>query len=120
VSNNPEKRLKDHHKDSRGSHKASWFKNMRDAGVTARMDLLEGFSCRADANAAEIFWIAQFRAWGFDLTNATDGGEGVVGYKYTPEQIEANRQAQVRPDVCANPIDSGNMAEKYRCGSGFR
>lgn len=99
VSNNPKKRLKDHHKDFRGSHKASWFKNLRDECVEAKMEVIESFQYRNDANSAEIYWIAQFKAWGFCLTNATEGGEGVIGYKYTPEQIEANRQAQLRPDV---------------------
>jgi hypothetical protein len=43
------------------------------------------------ANQLEMYWIAQFRNWGFNLVNMTDGGEGCVGKKLTKEQIEGIR-----------------------------
>lgn len=33
----------------------------------------------------EIYWIAQFKAWGFNLVNGTNGGEGASGMKLSLE-----------------------------------
>jgi hypothetical protein len=42
--------------------------------------------------AAEIRWIAGAREAEFNLLNCTDGGEGVSGYKHTPEEVERIRE----------------------------
>lgn len=47
-------------------------------------------------NDAERWWIAYGRASGWPLTNATEGGEGCVGYRPTPEIIEKQRAASQR------------------------
>lgn len=36
----------------------------------------------------EKFWIAYFRSQGIRLTNATDGGDGTHGYKFSKKQVE--------------------------------
>ncbi len=36
-------------------------------------------------SACERYWIAYFRALGCPLTNLTEGGEGICGYKHTEE-----------------------------------
>ncbi len=56
------------------------------------------------AHLAEMELIAKYRAIGVRLTNLTDGGEGLSGYKRSPESIEAsvkNRRGVKRPDVSA-------------------
>jgi hypothetical protein len=40
---------------------------------------------RALDRGREHWWIAHYRAAGCPLTNATDGGEGAVGYRHTDE-----------------------------------
>ena len=40
---------------------------------------------------AECFWISQFKALGFNLTNHTDGGEGCLGRKMSSEVKEKLR-----------------------------
>lgn len=35
----------------------------------------------------EIYWIAQFKQWGFDLTNICKGGEGAEGVKRSKESV---------------------------------
>jgi hypothetical protein len=39
----------------------------------------------------ETFWIVQYKAWGFDLTNGNNGGGGMVAKK-TAEEIEKQRK----------------------------
>jgi hypothetical protein len=39
-----------------------------------------------EINSLEIYWIAQFKTWGFRLTNSTLGGEGGYGRKLTSEE----------------------------------
>jgi len=41
----------------------------------------------------EKWWISNLRSTGVQLTNLTDGGDGVAGYKYTEEQKRASRAA---------------------------
>jgi hypothetical protein len=36
-------------------------------------------------NEAEIFWIAEIRRRGFNLTNAANGGDGRAGWTHSPE-----------------------------------
>lgn len=44
----------------------------------------------------EKFWIAYFRSQGIQLTNATDGGDGTHGYKFTKKQVANLKNALVR------------------------
>lgn len=34
---------------------------------------------------SEIYWIEQFKAWGFNLCNMTNGGDGAIGHKTSEE-----------------------------------
>ena len=47
----------------------------------------EAFQCEIDT-------ILEFKYFGYPLTNLTHGGDGVSGYKRTPEQIENAKQAR--------------------------
>ena len=54
------------------------------------------------AYLAEQELIDQYRRLGFQLVNATDGGEGMTGHKMAPEVIErraAKQRGQKRPHV---------------------
>jgi hypothetical protein len=56
------------------THRACWLRSLATAPL---MEVVE--ECEeVDANDAERFWIVQFRALGFDLTNHTDGGDGGI------------------------------------------
>lgn len=57
------------------SHKNSWLKSLLDAGHKPTLHVLELVDS-ADANAAEIRWIAKATAMGARLTNGTAGGDG--------------------------------------------
>lgn len=40
----------------------------------------------------EMYWISQFKSWGFKLTNCTDGGEGTSGNKNTRKGIKLSQE----------------------------
>ncbi len=48
---------------------------------------INSYTTAEEAKAAEVLWIAQFKPKG-KAWNETDGGEGVEGYKHTPETID--------------------------------
>lgn len=56
----------------------------------------EKWNSEVEALIQEILLIKTLRTLGKTLYNVTDGGEGISGYKYTPEQREKCRQAAIR------------------------
>jgi hypothetical protein len=92
TSRGVEQRLKEHllPKNLKAhTHKNMWLRQLLGAGQKPVIEIVEEST---DANEAERFWIAQFRALGFKLTNLTHGGEGTTGYRFKrpPEQCIAN------------------------------
>lgn len=81
---NPKKRLGDHCAKAakETNHKAAWLRLLRSLALAPVLTILE--TGAGDWAAAERKWIAHHRAAGADLTNATDGGEGVVGLVFSP------------------------------------
>jgi len=76
----PERRLKLHQRAVlHGEHtrKACWMKAMQNAGGTVLLEVVATVPM-AECDAAEIAWIAKYRALGALLTNHTDGGGGVL------------------------------------------
>ncbi len=75
-----------------GSHKVNWINALKRADLEPRAYILE--VCRGDEwKEAEVRWISHYRTVGLGLTNATDGGDGVTGFKCNDEQRE--RRASV-------------------------
>jgi len=80
------KRLSRHMADARDgykTHKATWIRSMLRIGKIPSIETIEivdGNGCNAERK-----WIAFFKNNGVDLTNATEGGEGIVGYKQSAE-----------------------------------
>jgi len=80
-----DKRLKEHLKDKRKTKRVSWIKSLLNKELKPVIEQLD--SCNFDNwKQLEQYWIAQFRAWGFNLVNLTNGGEGAIGYKHTEKQ----------------------------------
>ncbi len=82
VTTNLNARLDDHWymKHKRNTHKNNWLKSLERFGESyVTHEIIEYFDCctRAELFNAEVYWIAQFKAWGFKLTNMTSGGDGV-------------------------------------------
>jgi hypothetical protein len=45
------------------------------------IEVVEELGSAIGLSEAERFWISQFRAWGFRLTNLTNGGEGAASLR---------------------------------------
>jgi hypothetical protein len=75
-------------RDGLKTHKARWIKGMLNRGFVPQMDIID--TVEGDGCESEKRWIAFFKEQGVKLTNLTDGGEGVTGYKHSDE-LKAKR-----------------------------
>ncbi len=99
------------------NHRTKWILSMLSAGLRPVMETVESGSGDGWAEA-EQRWIAQFREKGARLTNGTDGGEGTLGVKRTPEQIERTmrgvRGKKMSPEHLAKWHAAALLANKGR------
>lgn len=81
---NPKRRLKDHYYNKRRTYCSNWIWSLKDSNQKPILNIIE--ECNEDNwEEAEQYWICQFKAWGFKLTNHTDGGEGMHGFTVSEE-----------------------------------
>lgn len=65
-------------KDSRNLRKCNWIKKLLAQGKKPIIEIVEEVSIEF-WKESEMYWISQFKAWGFNLINMTKGGEcGVI------------------------------------------
>lgn len=86
-----EKRLIAHIYESnhKKNHKCNWINKLRKRGDNPKIKLID-IVHEDEWEFWEMYWIEQFRCWGFNLVNNTPGGEG---YKHSDETKEKIRQA---------------------------
>lgn len=94
-STNPERRFRHHLNRScrEHNHKASWVQSLLGLGLVPVLEIVEVGDEPKGFVEAEQRWIRNLRISGADLTNLTDGGEGCVGLKHSPESIERSAAA---------------------------
>lgn len=69
------------------NHKNNWLLSLKNKGLKPEMVLID--ECENnDWIFLEKWYIQLFKMWSFKLTNLTEGGEGVYGYKPSRETIE--------------------------------
>lgn len=81
-SDNPERRLKEHIKDSshlRGRHIYHWINSLLRNGLEPSLEILEEVAIE-HWEETERQWIRDCKKFGLSLVNSTDGGEGVSGW----------------------------------------
>lgn len=70
------------------NHKnACWIKSLLKKGLRPRIEIIDEVS-KENWKEVEQYWIAQFKAWGFNLNNHAIGGEGNIGFKHSLETRE--------------------------------
>ena len=79
--------------DEGDTHKNRWLRQLLALGIEPRIEILERCSTEDELTVAECRHIAEHRALGCRLTNSTDGGEGMTGWKHTAESIAKLRHA---------------------------
>jgi hypothetical protein len=78
-TNNPKNRLHYHWTVGIKSNNKTgqWLKSLKNNKTKPVMTIID--ETENDWQNLEMYWISQFKAWGFDLTNHTEGGEGCYG-----------------------------------------
>ncbi len=71
--------------------RCNWIQSLIKQGIKPKIEVLDTCTSTEESSKLEIYWISQFRSWGFDLVNGTDGGEGSYGYKPSKETLEKKR-----------------------------
>lgn len=93
-SNNPQKRLSRHLGEDRdrNCHRKTWLNSLTVRGLRPILEILSEVP-ESEWQAWECAYIEYFRESGCDLTNNTNGGDGVVNL--SPEAKERGRLKQV-------------------------
>lgn len=63
----------------------NWIKSLKSKNLLPIMEVVEEFLDEKECLMNEIYWISQFKTWGFKLTNLTEGGLGCTGIKCSEE-----------------------------------
>lgn len=69
------------------THKNRWIKSLTKHGIKPEVFVIEEVS-EDNWKAREQFWIKTLKEKGYRLTNATDGGDGILGFKPTKRTLE--------------------------------
>ena len=92
--------------------KNKWLRYLKNNGLKPIMEVLdEGDENNIDD--LEIYWIAQFKAWGFKLKNETNGGTFPIqkGSKLTERHTDNMKKSSKKKSVVQYNIDNIFVAE---------
>lgn len=138
ITSQPRRRLRDHKRTHTNTHRSRWVHSVLGAGADVVMVVIVDGLSRDDAISKEIEAIAQYREAGANLTNSTQGGDGVVGKtprvlarmseiarrNTTPDVIARLQSALRRPEVITRKIEGIRAAMtsdvKRRIGNAHR
>ena len=85
-----------------------WVRSLLKKGQRPIFEVIDQCALK-DWKIIEQYWISQFKAWGFNLTNHSIGGEGAFGRKWTKQEREnrkppSNKRPVFIADNEGNPI----------------
>lgn len=110
------RRLKGHLRDKSKTHKACWIRSLLALGLEPKMTILE--TGTGNWASQERWWIAKSRFYGADLTNATDGGDGVSGMIWSDEAKQRASIAHIgKPGYWTGKHRTEEMKQKDRDAS---
>lgn len=91
--------------DREHTYKSNWIKSELDIGNKIIISEIEYI---ADGNweECEIYWIEQFKQWGFKLTNHTIGGDGL---RLTQDSIKKRNNTKIEN----NKVKKAELIKKY-------
>lgn len=99
----PKKRLKEHLHGSSGlyydNHNKRWIRKLLKNNLKPKIIILE---YNAIWEKSEIRWIKKFRDAGYNLTNSTNGGEGIQNYKHsikTKNKMSKSHKGKLGPNT---------------------
>lgn len=72
------------------NHRSKWIHSLTKIGLKPKIEILEEV-LESNWQQTEQYWIAQLRAWNFNLVNLTNGGEsGIISERCRKACIKAN------------------------------
>lgn len=95
-------------------HLNNWIKSLLKKSVCYQILIIEDVE-EQKLNDREIFWIAFYKAIGTNLLNATDGGGGIRGFKFsldTKRKMSASRLGRKHPPRSKESIERLSAALK--------
>ena len=117
VTKNPKKRLWQHLHENENNKKCAWIKKLKSLELVPIFRELD-ITDECNYHWVERYWICQFKSWGFELKNMTDGGDGTLGSKQSEETKNKIRESNIannsKPIFCYTI--EGKFVKKYRCG----
>lgn len=96
------------------THCRSWIQSLQKQGLQPAMVVCDTCDDETTANDLERAWITLFRMAGVPLTNHTDGGEGITGYKHTEEDCRRmgnTRRGKPLSEKHCQAISEGNKGK---------
>lgn len=86
-----EERLSKHLASNGKNHRTNWIRSVLNLGLKPKIELLD--ECiEENWQNCEKYWISQFKEWGFDLVNSTEGGEsGVISSQCRQASIDVRK-----------------------------
>lgn len=100
------------------THKTNWIKSVIRQGSMPIIRVVQQWRSMGykELCAAEVYWISYFKGVGCPLTNATDGGGGMIGYIHSKETREklsvANKGFKHTPEA-VDKIRRASTGRKY-------
>src|SRR3989344_4471150 len=75
-SNKPKRRYYKHcSKSNKNTHKVNWINKLLNENKKPILEIIDEVPIE-DWQFWEVYWVSQFKTWGFNLTNNTNGGDG--------------------------------------------
>ncbi len=74
------------------NYRTNWIKSVINKKCIPKIELIESVPWDK-SQEVEIYWIAQFKVWGFKLVNLTDGGEGCINRKLSDHTIQKIKES---------------------------
>jgi hypothetical protein len=115
TSKDIEFRLKEHIQEAKrgaNSYRCKWIRSILNEGLIPKVICIDNIEDSNNRNYWEMFYIATYRYLGYRLTNGSDGGEGVKGYKFTPEVLQKMSRIQKAVQNTPENIKRNKEAQK--------
>jgi len=106
-----------HESNHKKTYKEKWINSVLSNGGKIIMEVLD--VCNDEkSNSVEIYWISQFKSWGFNLVNGTDGGEGgspMLGKRHSDlTKFKMSKTAKNKPNNIGGWNKGLKMSDEFK------
>jgi len=107
-------RLKEHIRKAKYSktHKNNWINSLLNKGLNPIIETIDKIP-NNEASFWEIYWIEQFKAWGFNLTNIAIGGLGGNLGSEVNKKISESKKGFKHSEETKNSLRNFRLGKKH-------